>query len=131
MWSAAGWTNRMAYDLITVGRVNMDLYSQDIGAAFEDITGFDAAVGGSPSNIAIGTSRLGMRTIAFTAVGDDRVGDYVLRYLGDEGVVTDFIPRKPGILTSMALIGVEPPDHFPLSFRLKIAATDDDADFRE
>ena len=106
----------MAYDLITVGRVNMDLYSQDIGAAFEDITGFDATVGGSPSNIAIGMSRLGMRTIAFTAVGDDRVGDYVLRYLADEGVVTDFIPRKPGMLTSMALIGVEPPDHFPLSF---------------
>ena len=73
------------YDLVTVGRVNMDLYSQDIGAAFADITGFDAMVGGSPSNIAIATSRLGLRSIALTAVGDDRVGDFVLRYFRGRG----------------------------------------------
>ncbi len=105
-----------AYDLVTVGRVNMDLYSQDVGAPFADITGFDAMVGGSPSNIAIATSRLGLRSIALTAVGDDRVGDFVLRYFRDEGVVTDFVARKPGKLTSLALLGVEPPSHFPLSF---------------
>lgn len=106
----------MNADLITVGRVNMDLYSRDIGAAFEDVTSFDAMVGGSPSNIAIGTSRLGLRSIAFTAVGDDRVGDYVLRYFRDEGVLTDHVARKPGKLTSLALLGVQPPNHFPLSF---------------
>lgn len=104
------------YDLVTVGRANMDLYSQDIGAAFEDITGFDAMVGGSPTNIAIGTARLGLRSLAFTAVGNDRVGDFVVRYLRDEGVETAYIPRKPGKLTSLALLGVQPPSHFPLSF---------------
>ena len=104
------------YDLVTVGRVNMDLYSRDIGAAFEDVTSFDAMVGGSPTNIAIATSRLGLRSVALTAVGDDRVGDFVLRYLRDEGVETAFIPRKAGKLTSLALLGVQPPDHFPLSF---------------
>jgi len=103
-------------DLITVGRVNMDLYARDVGAAFEDITGFDAMVGGSPSNIAIGTSRLGLGAVAFTAVGDDRVGDFVLRYLRDEGVIVDHVARKPGKLTSLALLGVQPPDRFPLSF---------------
>ena len=105
----------MTFDLITVGRVNMDLFSQDIGADFADITGFDAAVGGSPSNVAIATSRLGLSTIAFTAVGDDTVGDFVLRYLGDAGVVTDFVVRKPGKQTSLALVGVQPPDRFPLT----------------
>lgn len=104
------------YDLVTMGRVNMDLYAQDVGAAFEDITGFDAMVGGSPSNIAIATSRLGLRSAALTAVGDDRVGDYVLRYFRDEGVATEFVPRKAGKLTSLALLGVQPPSHFPLSF---------------
>ncbi|MDJ0952387.1 MAG: PfkB family carbohydrate kinase, partial [Acidimicrobiia bacterium] len=68
----------MSYDLITVGRVNMDLFAQDIGADFADITGFDAAVGGSPTNVAMGASRLGAATVAFTAVGDDTVGDFVL-----------------------------------------------------
>jgi len=105
-----------SYDLITVGRVNMDLYAQDIGAEFRDVTGFDAMVGGSPTNIAIGTSRLGLKSIAFTGVGDDLVGEFVLRYLADDGVITDHIARKPGKLTSLALLGVQPPDSFPLSF---------------
>lgn len=104
-----------SYDLITVGRVNMDLFAQDIGALFEDVTGFDAMVGGSPTNIAIATSRLGLRSIAFTGVGDDLVGCFVLRYLADEGVITKYIPRKPGKLTSLALLGVKPSARFPLS----------------
>ncbi|MGI9528392.1 MAG: 5-dehydro-2-deoxygluconokinase [Acidimicrobiia bacterium] len=103
-------------DLLAIGRANLDLYSQDIGAAFEDVTGFDAMVGGSPTNIAIGVSRLGMASAVLTAVGTDRTGDFVLRYLRDEGVGTSFVPRIDGKLTSLALLGVQPPDAFPLSF---------------
>jgi 5-dehydro-2-deoxygluconokinase len=106
----------VTYDLVSLGRANMDLYSQDIGVAFADVTGFDAAVGGSPTNIAIGVSRLGLRSVALTAVGDDGVGEFVRRYLGNEGVVTDFIPTIRGKLTSLAMVGVQPPDNFPLSF---------------
>ena len=94
----------------------MDLYAQQIGSDFEDIEGFDAMVGGSPTNIAIGTARLGLQVIAFTGVGTDRVGDFILRYLSHEDVLTDFIPRLKDKLTSLALIGVKPPDEFPLSF---------------
>ena len=103
-------------DLVTVGRVNLDLYSQQIGAPFEEVTGFEAMVGGSPTNIAIGTSRLGLRSAAFTAVGEDQVGDLVLHRLAADGVDTRFVLRKPACLTSLALLGVEPPDHFPLMF---------------
>ena len=106
----------MTYDLITVGRANMDLFAQQIGADFENVSSFDAMVGGSPTNIAIGTARLGLQVIAFTAVGGDRVGDFILRYLSDAGVVTNFIPRVEGKLTSLALIGIKPPAEFPLSF---------------
>ncbi len=104
------------FDLVSVGRASMDLYSQDIGAPFEEITGFDTMVGGSPANIAIGVSRLGMSAVLLTAVGDDAVGDFVIRYLRDERVETGFVPRKPGKLTALALIGVQPPSTFPLSF---------------
>jgi 5-dehydro-2-deoxygluconokinase len=104
------------YDLITVGRVTMDLHAQNIGAAFEDVTGFDTMVGGSPTSIAIGTARLGLRSIAFTGVGDDLAGDYVVRYLRDAGVETQFVARKTGTRTSLAMVAVLPPDHFPLSF---------------
>ncbi len=104
------------YDLVTLGRANMDLFSQNVGVPFEDITGFDAMVGGSPANIAIGVSRLGLRAVMLTAVGTDRVGDFVLRYLRDEKVEMMYAPRVSGKLTSLALLGVQPPSHFPLSF---------------
>jgi 5-dehydro-2-deoxygluconokinase len=106
----------MSFDLVTVGRANLDLFAQDIGAEFEDITGFDAAVGGSPTNIAMAASRLGLSTAVFTAVGDDTVGGLVLRYLRDMGVGVDHVVVKEGKHTSLALVGVQPPDHFPLTF---------------
>ena len=61
------------YDLITLGRSCIDLYSQDVGAPFNKITGFDAFVGGSPLNIAVATSRLGIKTSLLTGVGNDKV----------------------------------------------------------
>lgn len=106
----------MKVDLITVGRVSMDLFALDIGAEFHDITAFRTGVGGSPVNIAIGASRLGLRAIAFTAVGEDEVGRFVRRYLADEGVITDHVAVKPRRRTGMAVVGVQPPDHFPLLF---------------
>lgn len=106
----------MNIDLITVGRVSMDLFARDIGADFPDITAFESGVGGSPVNIAIGASRLGLRSLAFTAVGDDEVGRFVRHYLEKERVNTDFIPLKAGKRTGMAVVGVQPPDQFPLLF---------------
>ncbi len=114
--------NDPTFDLITVGRVSMDLFALDIGAAFHDITAFETGVGGSPVNIAIGASRLGLRSIAFTAVGDDEVGRFVRHYLRGEGVNTDFIPIKGATRTGMALVGVQPPDKFPLLFYRENAA---------
>lgn len=102
-------------DLITVGRVNLDLYSQQAGAEFVDCGGWDAMVGGSPTNVAVAGSRLGLRTAAFTAVGEDLVGDWVLAFLAREGVDVRFVARKRGPHTSLALRAQLPPDH-PLAF---------------
>lgn len=104
------------YDLITLGRCGMDLFSQDIGAPFTAITGFDAHIGGSPTNIAVAASRLGLRVALLTAVGPDLVGDFVLAHLVQEGIDTRYIPRKPGAHTGLAIVGVQPPDRFPLVF---------------
>ena len=104
------------YDLITLGRCGMDLFSQNIGAPFTAIQGFDAHIGGSPTNIAVAASRLGLRTALLTAVAPDPVGDFVLAHLVTEGIDTRYIPRKPGTKTGLAVVGVEPPDRFPLVF---------------
>ena len=110
------------FDLITMGRASLDLYSNDVGAPFTEIKSFAAYVGGSPTNIAVGARRLGLRTALLTAVGEDPVGDFVLKFLEVEGVSTEFIPRKPGTRTSAVLLGIEPPDRFPLVFYRENAA---------
>jgi len=109
-------TTRKTYDLIAMGRSSIDLYSNDIGAPFEEITSFAAYVGGCPTNISVGTRRLGLRSALLTAVGDDQVGNFILHFLGREGVETRFIPRKPGRRSSAVVLGIEPPDRFPLTY---------------
>ncbi len=104
------------YDTFHMGRSSIDLYSDDIGAPFVEITRFAAFVGGSPTNISVGARRLGLRSALLTAVGEDLVGDFILNFLKREGVETQFIPRKPGHRTSAVLLGIEPPDRFPLIY---------------
>ncbi|CAN5596827.1 hypothetical protein BH24DEI1_BH24DEI1_06180 [soil metagenome] len=104
------------YDLITMGRSSIDLYAREVGAPFVDIESFAAYVGGSPTNIAVGAKRMGIEVALLTAVGADQVGNFVLHFLEREGVETRFIPRKPGARTSAVVLGIEPPDRFPLVF---------------
>lgn len=103
-------------DLICMGRSSIDLYSNDSGAPFEEITSFASFVGGCPTNIAVGTRRLGMNTILLTAVGEDPVGNFVLNFLSKERIDINYIARKRGFRTSAVLLGIEPPDRFPLVF---------------
>ena len=64
-------TTTQAYDVIAMGRSSIDLYSNDIGAPFVEITSFAAYVGGCPTNISVGTRRLGLHSVLLTAIGDD------------------------------------------------------------
>jgi 5-dehydro-2-deoxygluconokinase len=109
-------TTSRTYDVIAMGRSSIDLYSNDIGAPFEEITSFAAYVGGCPTNISVGTRRLGLRSALLTAIGDDQVGNFILHFLRREGVETQFIPRKPGRRSSAVVLGIEPPDRFPLTY---------------
>ncbi|HEU0004931.1 MAG TPA: 5-dehydro-2-deoxygluconokinase [Terriglobia bacterium] len=104
------------YDILSMGRSCIDLYANDIGVPFPEIKTFAAYVGGCPTNISVGTRRLGLRSALLTAVGVDPVGDFVLNFLNKEGVVTQFIPHKPGRRTSAVILGIEPPDKFPLVY---------------
>lgn len=110
------------YDVITFGRSSIDLYSQNIGSPFNDIKGFDAFVGGSPLNIAVACARLGLRPSLLTAVGDDKVGEFIVNFLNKEKVNTDCIPVKNGARSSAVVLGIEPPDRFPLVYYRENAA---------
>ena len=96
------------YDVITFGRSSIDLYSNDLGKPFEDISSFSAFVGGSSTNIAVSCSRLGLKTALLTAVGNDKVGSFILNFLQKEKVDTSFIPVKNSSRSSAVILGIEP-----------------------
>ena len=110
------------YDLISMGRACIDFYANEIGVPFPEVKSFAAYVGGCPANVAVGTRRLGLRVAMVSAVGDDAVGDFVLRFLGDEGIETRFVARKPGHRTGAAALAIMPPDTFPLIYYRENAA---------
>lgn len=105
-----------AFDVLAMGRSSIDLYSNDIGAPFVEISSFAAYVGGCPTNISVGTRRLGLRPALLTAVGEDQVGNFILHFLEREGIETAYISRKPGHRSSAVVLGIEPPDRFPLTY---------------
>lgn len=104
------------YDALHMGRSSIDLYANDVGAPFVEIESFAAYVGGSPTNISVGARRLGLNSALLTGLGEDPVGDFILNFLNNEGVETTFIPRKSGYRSSAVVLGIEPPDKFPLVF---------------
>lgn len=104
------------YDVLAVGRSSIDLYAHEVGKPITDVKSFDAYVGGCPTNVSVGTRRLGLKSALLTAVGDDQVGEFVTAFLEREQVETRFIPRKSGRRTSAVILTIQPPDKFPLTF---------------
>ncbi len=103
-------------DVITIGRSSVDLYGQQIGARLEDIGSFAKSVGGCPSNIAIGTARLGLKSGLITRVGDEQMGRFIKEQMAREGVSLTGIATDKERLTALVLLSVENDKTFPLIF---------------
>ncbi|MEQ8601463.1 MAG: 5-dehydro-2-deoxygluconokinase [Devosia sp.] len=103
-------------DVITIGRASVDLYGQQIGTRLEDIGSFAKSVGGCPTNIAVGTARLGLKSALITRVGDEQMGRFIREQLAREGVETGGIATDPERLTALVLLSVENDKSFPLIF---------------
>jgi len=103
-------------DLISIGRSSVDLYGQQIGGRLEDMGTFSKAVGGCPTNIAIGTARLGLRSAVITRVGDEHMGRFIREQLQREGVDVHSVHTDPARLTALVVLGVRDDKSFPLIF---------------
>src|SRR5687768_8051320 len=106
----------MSHDVLCMGRSCIDLYAQAMGVPITGVKSVGAYVGGCPTNVSVGTRRLGLRSALLTAVGTDEVGDFVLDFLRREGVDVASVPRFAERRTSAALLTIQPPDKFPLTF---------------
>jgi 5-dehydro-2-deoxygluconokinase len=109
-------------DVLTIGRVGVDLYPLQDNVALKDVQSFSKSLGGSPTNVAIAAARHGHRTAVITRTGPDSFGEFVHEELGRFGVSDEFVAPVDGLLTPLAFCENYPPDHFPLQFyRLPIA----------
>lgn len=103
-------------DLITMGRVSVDLYPDQVGVALEDVETFGKYLGGSPTNVAVAAARYGRSTAVITRTGDDPFGRYIHRALREYGVDDRHVTAVPGLPTPLAFCEIFPPDDFPLYF---------------
>ncbi len=114
----------MAHDLITLGRIGVDLYPEQLDVALEDVSTFAKSLGGSPTNVAVAAARLGASAAVVTKVGDDPFGRYCRRALRDFGVDDRFVGTHPTLRTPLAFCEIHPPDDFPLLFYREPTAPD-------
>ena len=103
-------------DIICIGRSSVDLYGQQSGGRLEDMASFAKSVGCSPTNIAIGASRLGLRAALITRGGDEHMGRFIRETLEAERVDTRFVVTDPERLTALVLLGIRDQHTFPLIF---------------
>lgn len=108
--------NDRPMDLICMGRVAVDFYSEQIGNSLEEAQTFRKYLGGCAGNIAVGCSRLGLRSSMFSCVGSDAMGEFLKQELYKENVDTTLLRQTHDHLTGLVLLGVNPPDNFPLIF---------------
>ena len=104
------------YDVLTMGRVGVDIYPLEVGKKLEDVESFGKYLGGSATNVAVAASRHGRRAAVITRTGDDPFGRYVHRALGEFGVDDRFVTSVPHLPTPVTFCEIFPPDHFPIYF---------------
>ncbi|MCU0901965.1 MAG: 5-dehydro-2-deoxygluconokinase, partial [Cypionkella sp.] len=103
-------------DVITIGRSSVDLYGAQVGGRLEDMGSFQKYIGGSPTNMAAGTARLGLRSALITRVGDEHMGRFIREELVREGVDVRGVRTDPSRLTALVLLGIRDDKQFPLIF---------------
>src|SRR6516162_8031083 len=104
-------------ELLTVGRISIDLYCDQLGADWHAAKSFSKAIGGSPTNVAVAAARLGHRAALYTKVGDDPFGEVAMQELREFGVDTRFVGVQPDAVTPAVFAVLDPPEEPQLLFR--------------
>jgi 5-dehydro-2-deoxygluconokinase len=112
------------FDVLTMGRVSVDLYPEQSGATLAEVRTFAKSLGGSPTNVAVAAARLGRTSAVITRVGADGFGPYVRNALRGFGVDDRFVGTDPDLRTPIVFCELHPPDRFPLLFYRQPTAPD-------
>jgi len=113
-----------AFDVITMGRVSVDLYPEQLGVPLAKVRSFAKSLGGSATNVSVAAARLGRRSAVITKVGADGFGEYVREALSGFTVDPRFVGTHPTLRTPLVFCEIYPPDRFPLLFYREPTAPD-------
>ena len=105
-----------ALEVLTMGRVGVDLYPLQVGVGLDLVDTFGKYLGGSATNVAVAAARYGRRTAVITRTGDDPFGKFVHQALRGYGVDDRYVTPVPGLPTPVTFCEIFPPDDFPLYF---------------
>jgi len=109
-------TQNTPFDVITIGRVSVDIYPLQIGVGLEEVETFGKFLGGSATNVAVAAAKHGLSSAVVTRTGNDPFGNYIHRELVRLGVSDAFVSGVGGLNTPVVFCEIFPPDDFPLYF---------------
>jgi 5-dehydro-2-deoxygluconokinase len=105
-----------AFEVLTMGRIGVDLYPQQVGVGLDEVETFSKFLGGSASNVAVAAARYGRRTAVITRTGEDPFGRFLHAALRGYGVDDRYVTPVKGLPTPVTFCEIFPPDDFPLYF---------------
>src|SRR5829696_4879435 len=106
----------VTFDVITMGRITVDVYPQQVGVSLREVTSFGKFLGGSSTNVAVAAARYGRRVATITRTGADPFGEFLHDALRGFGVDDRCVTSVPGLPTPVTFCEIFPPDDFPLYF---------------
>ena len=127
----AGRAGSDVLEVLTMGRIGVDLYPEQIGVELPDVRTFRKMLGGSATNVAVAAARLGRRSGVITKVCDDPFGVYARRALGEFGVDASRVGTHETLRTPIVFCEILPPDRFPILFYRQPTAPDMTLEERE
>lgn len=122
--SERGPRSEEGFEVLTIGRVGVDIYPRQVGVGLEEVESFGKFLGGSPTNVAVAAARHGRTAAVITRTGADPFGRFVHQALRGYGVDDRFVSAVPDLPTPVTFCEIFPPDHFPLYFYRRPTAPD-------
>ncbi|MFT6534941.1 MAG: 5-dehydro-2-deoxygluconokinase [Alpinimonas sp.] len=117
-------SSRTAFDVLTIGRVGVDIYPLQDGVGLEDVSTFGKYLGGSATNVAVAAAKHGLSSAVITRTGNDPFGAYIHQELLRLGVSDEYVSGVAGLNTPVVFCEIFPPDDFPLYFYREPKAPD-------
>lgn len=112
----AGRAGQAGHDVVTMGRIGVDIYPLQTGVPLQRVESFGKFLGGSATNVAVAASRLGHSAAVISRTGADPFGIYCHEALRDFGVDDSMVTPVAQYPTPVTFCEIFPPDDFPLYF---------------